>query len=376
MELKLGFADGTSRVFDLKSVASIVLRAAITGATFYYSYKLIERIASNLDPTSKDKKRAELKANEILTKLGRPDLKDLQLTDYEVTVASQLIVPKDMAVSWQDIGGLDHIVTKLKETVILPIQRQDLFSESKLFSPPKGILLYGPPGCGKTMLAKATAKEAGCTFINIELQQLTNKWYGESQKLAAAVFSLASKLQPSIIFIDEIDVFLQMRSDRDHEVTAMMKATFMSLWDGLVSAKSNRIMVMGATNRPRQIDQAILRRLPIRLHVKLPNHQQRHNILQLILKVEKVDNSCDLWQVAKHLEGLSGSDIDEVCRQASVARVHEHISLNAGDLETKRELRPISQDDLLKAARVILNSKKSHHFGINEDLQFEVDSQD
>jgi len=376
MELRLGFIDGSVRVIDLKSVASFVMRAAITGATFYYSYKLIERLAGSLDPTNKDKKRAEMKANEILTKLGRPDLKELQLTDYEVTVASQLIVPKDMPVSWNDIGGLDHIVTKLKETVILPIQRQDLFSESKLFSPPKGILLYGPPGCGKTLLAKATAKEAGCTFINIELQQLTNKWYGESQKLAAAVFSLASKLQPSIIFIDEIDVFLQMRSDRDHEVTAMMKATFMSLWDGLVSSKSNRIMVMGATNRPRQIDQAILRRLPIRLHVKLPSHQQRHKILELILKVEKIDKDCNLLEVAKQLEGLSGSDIDEVCRQASVSRVHEHISMNSRDPQNKQKLRPISHDDLLKAARVILNSKKSYHFGINEDLKFEVDSQD
>ncbi|XP_045898218.1 outer mitochondrial transmembrane helix translocase-like [Micropterus dolomieu] len=121
----------------------------------------------------------------------------------------------------------------MKETVILPVQKRHLFQGSRLLQPPKGVLLYGPPGCGKTLIAKATAKEAGFRFINLQPSTLTDKWYGESQKLAAAVFSLAVKLQPSIIFVDEIDSFLRSRSSSDHEATAMMKAQFMSLWDGL-----------------------------------------------------------------------------------------------------------------------------------------------
>lgn len=103
-----------------------------------------------------------------------------------------------------------------------------LFASSSLLGAPKGVLLFGPPGCGKTMLAKALAKESGATFINIAASVLTNKWYGESNKLVAALFSLARKTQPSIVFIDEIDSFLRERTKGDHEVTGMMKAEFMT----------------------------------------------------------------------------------------------------------------------------------------------------
>lgn len=128
-----------------------------------------------------------------------------------------------------DIGGLDPIVSSLRESVIFPLQYPNLFtSSSSLLGAPKGVLLFGPPGCGKTMLAKALAKESGATFINIAASVLTNKWYGESNKLVAGLFGLARKTQPSIIFIDEIDSFLRERTKGDHEVTGMMKAEFMT----------------------------------------------------------------------------------------------------------------------------------------------------
>ena len=128
-----------------------------------------------------------------------------------------------------DIGGLDPIVSSLRESVIYPLLYPNLFtSSSSLLGAPKGVLLFGPPGCGKTMLAKALAKESGATFINIAASVLTNKWYGESNKLVAGLFSLARKTQPSIIFIDEIDSFLRDRTKGDHEVTGMMKAEFMT----------------------------------------------------------------------------------------------------------------------------------------------------
>jgi len=148
------------------------------------------------------------------------------------------------------------------------------------------------------MLAKALARESRATFINIAASVLTNKWYGESNKLVAGLFSLARKTQPSIIFIDEIDSFLRQRSRGDHEVTGMLKAEFMTyiyffrayvlwlmltgrLWDGLLSGK-DRIMVLGATNRPTDIDAAILRRMPQRFAVGLPNREQRLKILNLV----------------------------------------------------------------------------------------------
>ena len=371
-ELKLCASDGSVYEFKWSSVASYVLRSVLTGVACYYTYKYIERVVGSLDPSSKDRKQAELKAKLLLNKLGKDNIESLELTEYELNIASQLIVPKELPVTWNSIGGLDNIVDTIRDCVILPFQRQDLFSESKLFVPPKGILLYGPPGCGKTMLAQATAREANCTFINVELQQLTNKWYGESQKLAAAVFSLAIKLQPCIIFIDEIDVFLQMRSERDHEVTAMMKATFMSLWDGLVSSNNNQIMVMGATNRPQHIDQAILRRMPIRLHVPLPNANQRMKILELILSVETLDNDVDLNKLATGLNNFSGSDIDELCRYASVSRVHEHIK----NKTENENLRPISMNDLEKAAHVMKRSKNTTNYMLTVDNDNFVDEQD
>ncbi len=127
-----------------------------------------------------------------------------------------------------DIGGLDPIINSLRESVIYPLLYPHLFSSSALLGAPKGVLLFGPPGCGKTMLAKALAKESGATFINIAASVLTNKWYGESNKLVAGLFSLARKTQPSIVFIDEIDSFLRERTKGDHEVTGMMKAEFMT----------------------------------------------------------------------------------------------------------------------------------------------------
>jgi SpoVK/Ycf46/Vps4 family AAA+-type ATPase len=128
-----------------------------------------------------------------------------------------------------DIGGLEPIVSSLRETIIYPLIHPTLFtSASPLLGAPKGVLLYGPPGCGKTMLARALAKESGATFINVPASTLTNKWFGESNKLVAGLFSLARKVQPAIIFVDEIDSFLRERRGDDHEVMGMMKAEFMT----------------------------------------------------------------------------------------------------------------------------------------------------
>lgn len=214
-----------------------------------------------------------------------------------------------------DIGGLDPIISQLREAVIFPLCYPQLFdSAAGLFGAPKGVLLYGPPGCGKTMLAKvrslrcllpprtadcpqALAKESGATFINVPISILVSKWFGDSNKLVSALFSLAKKLQPSIIFIDEIDSFMRERTSSDHEVTGMMyvlafssaqltdgcrKAEFMSAWDGLTTSNDTRILVLGATNRPNDIDAAILRRMPKRFAIKLPDSTQRRNILNLV----------------------------------------------------------------------------------------------
>ena len=129
----------------------------------------------------------------------------MKLTEYEMSIASQLVDPGEINVKFEDVAGQGELVTELRQAVIAPLQKRHLFAGSDLMTPPKGVLLHGPPGCGKTMLAKATAKEAGARFINLDISALTDKWYGESQKLAGAVFTLAKKIQPCIIFIGKPD---------------------------------------------------------------------------------------------------------------------------------------------------------------------------
>lgn len=212
-------------------VVQFVLRISLVSIVTYYSAKWLMK---NLDPTNKSKKKAIEKAEDILRKLG-PNIKRQAVTnlnDYELVIASHLVVPENISVSWDSIAGLDHVCQEIKESLVFPVCHRDMFSGSALYQAPKGVLLYGPPGCGKTLIAKATAKEAGMRFINLDVAMLTDKWYGESQKLASAVFSLAVKIQPCIIFIDEIDSFLRARNSSDHEATAMMKTQFMMLWDG------------------------------------------------------------------------------------------------------------------------------------------------
>lgn len=313
------FENGMARNQIIAKVVSTLLGVA---ASFTLTYLGIKWLTDAMDPTKKEKKIAQAEAQKMLAKLGVKD--PGKLSDYELCVAANLLDPRSVEVTWDSIGGLDETIENIQETVILPFKRADLFRNSSLLQPPKGILLYGPPGCGKTMIAKATAKAAGARFINLQVSSLVDKWYGESQKRAEAVFSLAVKLQPTIIFIDEIDSFLRSRSSTDHEATAMMKTQFMSLWDGLTTDPNVQVMVMGATNRPQDVDAAILRRMPSQFYVGMPNQDQRISILRLILQNEETEE-LDYNQLGELSAGLSGSDLREACRAAAVAVMHEYV---------------------------------------------------
>ncbi|XP_047032397.1 outer mitochondrial transmembrane helix translocase isoform X1 [Helicoverpa zea] len=313
--------------FTRNDVFQMAIRVAFVSAVTYFSIKWL---VNQIDPTSKSRKKAEERAREQLRKMScraglgsKHSIALDKLTDHEMIIASQLVVPDEISVNWKDIAGLDHLIQELRETVILPIQKRELFADSRLTQPPKGVLLHGPPGCGKTLIAKATAKEANMSFINLDVSLLTDKWYGETQKLAAAVFSLAVKLQPCIVFIDEIESFLRTRTQHDHEATAMMKTQFMSLWDGLITEPTCTVIIMGATNRPQDLDKAIQRRMPATFHVPMPSETQRERILQLILRSEPVAEDIDYKRLASSTEGFSGSDLHELCRQAAVYRVRD-----------------------------------------------------
>ncbi|KAJ2447545.1 mitochondrial dynamin GTPase Msp1 [Coemansia sp. RSA 2424] len=274
----------------------------------------------------------------------RLNLTKIQLNDYENTIMGEVILPDDVTVTFGQIGGLDDIIQDLNESVIYPLNHPELFtSPSGLLGSPKGLLLYGPPGCGKTMMAKALAKESGAAFINVHLSTLQDKWFGESNRLIRAVFSLAEKLQPAIIFIDEIDAFLRTRQSTEHEVSATMKAEFMTLWDGLMSSEGARVVVLGATNRPNDIDAAILRRMPKRFYVGPPGPEQRRQILSIMLKNADIEDGFDLDALVSATGGMTGSDLKEMCRNAAIRPLREYIRTNPVELQRHKERDPAAQ---------------------------------
>ncbi|XP_022614736.1 ATPase family AAA domain-containing protein 1-A-like [Seriola lalandi dorsalis] len=356
------------RPLSRNEVVGMLVRLTIFGAATYYSIKWV---IEAMDPTYKQKNQAKKRAEQLMKRIG---VEGVKLTEYEMNIASHLVDPQTMKVSWRDIAGLDEVINELQDTVILPFQKRHLLAGSKLFQPPKGVLLFGPPGCGKTMIAKATAKASGCKFINLQASTLTDMWYGESQKLTAAVFSLAVKIQPCIVFIDEIESFLRNRSSLDHEATAMMKAQFMSLWDGMDTSSTTQVMVMGATNRPQDVDPAILRRMPATFHVGLPSIRQRQDILRLILAGENLSNAINLKEIAEKTDGYSGSDLRELCRDAAMYRVRDYvrkeqmrqIAQQLQDCQEEEEkpvdeerLRPVTQLDLLFGLDKMKESKRA-----------------
>ncbi|CAD5173103.1 uncharacterized protein LOC135642589 [Musa acuminata AAA Group] len=309
----------------------------------------------HLDPNRAATKKALEHKKEIAKRLGRPLV---QTNQYEDVIACDVINPDHIDVEFESIGGLEHVKQALFELVILPLSRPELFSHGKLLSPQKGVLLYGPPGTGKTMLAKALAKESGAVFINVRISNLMSKWFGDAQKLVAAVFTLAYKLQPAIIFIDEVDSFLGQRRNTDHEAMTNMKTEFMSLWDGFTTDQNARVMVLAATNRPSELDEAILRRFTQTFEIGMPDRSERAKILKVILKGENAEANIDYDYIANLCEGFSGSDILELSKQAAYFPVRELLN-DEKNGKASSGPRPLRQSDLEKALVTCRKVKKA-----------------
>ncbi|KAI4339614.1 hypothetical protein MLD38_024532 [Melastoma candidum] len=310
---------------------------------------------------------SRMKEQGTVTWKASVDLKNIAKDDFERNFIPAVVAPGDIGVKFDDVGALEDVKNALNELVILPMRRPELFSHGNLLRPCKGILLFGPPGTGKTLLAKALATEAGANFISITGSTLTSKWFGDAEKLTKALFSFASRLAPVIIFVDEVDSLLGARGGGfEHEATRRMRNEFMAAWDGLRSNDSERILILGATNRPFDLDDAVIRRLPRRIYVDLPDTENRRKILSIILGQENLQPGFELDQLANATNGYSGSDLKNLCIAAAYRPVQELLEAEKQGGNGNSPLRPLNLDDFVKSKSKVAPSVAYDAASMNE----------
>jgi transitional endoplasmic reticulum ATPase len=286
-----------------------------------------------------------------LTKLevGKEDFIDA-LREVEPSATREVFVEVP-DVHWEDVGGLDQVKQRLIEAVEWPLQHAELFAEAGI-RPPKGILLTGPPGCGKTMLAKAIANESQVNFISVKGPALLSKYIGESERGVRDMFRKAKQAAPCIIFFDEVDALVPARGSGggDSHVADRVLSQFLSELDGVEELKG--VLMLGATNRPDMLDPAILRpgRFDQIVEIPLPDEQGRRQIFEVHLRNKPLAPGIDLGSLAAATEEFSGAEIQGICVRAALSAVRRAVAskiekpaaavvvvIEASDLEAELE---------------------------------------
>jgi len=248
----------------------------------------------------------------------------------------ELIVTEKPRVNWEEVVGLDMAKKAIKEAIVYPVQRPDLFP----LGWPRGILLFGPPGCGKTLIAAAVATELDATFYSIDAASIMSKWLGEAEQNVAKLFCSARKSsnegKPAIVFVDELD---SLMGQHTNEVGGEIRVRnqFLKEMDGVMDkGKALHVYVIGATNKPWDLDWAFIRRFQKRILVPLPDHHTRLMMLKLYTNNLTIEQNVDLHELARLSEGFSGSDIRDVCQSAQLKLIGEFFETGrAMDREAK-----------------------------------------
>jgi transitional endoplasmic reticulum ATPase len=254
---------------------------------------------------------------------------DIRIVDGEETAA------RAPAVSYEDIGGLEREVARVREIVELPLKHARVFERLGVL-PPKGVLLYGPPGTGKTLVARAVAAESRVHFIHLNGPEIMRKFYGESEAKLREVFEEAARHAPSILFIDEIDAVAPKRAEVVGEVEKRVVAQLLSLMDGFVSR--GQVIVIGATNIPEVLDPALRRpgRFDREIEIGVPNTQARLQILKIHTRAMPLGPDVNLQEIADHSHGFVGADLEALCQEVGMIAVRRFLSAPSPDDATVR----------------------------------------
>ena len=288
------------------------------------------------------------------TSSGRPPFTDGD--PKFISMIERDIIDTHSGASWDQIAALHDAKRLLRECCVMPLLMPDLFTG--LREPWKGVLLFGPPGTGKTLLAKAVASETGTTFFNVTAASVISKYHGESEKVVTVLFAMARHSAPSVLVFDEIDALMSERGAQgEHEASRRLKATFLSEMDGINSGREGRIVVIGTTNCPWDLDAALKRRLEKRIYVRLPDVEARKQAVSMFLSSLKLDDA--LLErlsrtVAEASDGFSFADLHSLCKEASMApmrrAMEQHSPAELMDLKSKGELTlEVSEADVTEA---------------------------